>query len=151
MIKIPTIFFAGALAIGAISFAGAETTHLSLSSLAKLGAVKAPATNSAAPQAAPNGNSLFPYTVHAGAMVTPRGAGLAGADIDIPSVSILKGFTGRLDVDVIFKANFGGVRTLTIITLDQISTTQNGLQGHNVYYGGGLGAIMGGEIGRAHV
>ena len=145
MFNARTLSLSALLCVAALNVAAAENTTISLSSMVANGTSKAIQTgNAGVNRAAQAGGSMVPFTVHAGAMVTPRGAGLAGGDIDIPSVSLLKGFTGRLDADVIFKANFGGVNTITIVTLDQISTTQNGLQGHNVYYGGGVGAIFGG-------
>ncbi|MEP6755639.1 MAG: hypothetical protein ABJA67_09075 [Chthonomonadales bacterium] len=133
MLNVRTLLCATALSIAAIGASSAETTPLTLTGLAKFNNIKAA-------QAAP----MVPFTVHAGAMVTPRGALLAGGDIDLPSVTLGKGFTGRLDVDAIFKANFGGVNTLTLVTIDQISSTTDGISGHNVYYGGGLGAVFGG-------
>ena len=133
MRNVRILFCAAVLTLAAIGASSAETTPITLSGLAKFGAVKAA-----------QGNSMVPFTVHAGAMVTPRGAALVGGDIDLPSVTLGKGFTGRLDVDAIFKANFGGVNTLTFITIDQISSTHDGISGHNVYYGGGIGAVFGG-------
>lgn len=78
----------------------------------------------------------------AGAMVTPRGPALVGLDASFPRLSIGRGWHGRLDVDVIIKANFAGTDTVVPITFDQIyyrNTTGN----NDVYGGFGLGAILG--------
>ncbi len=85
-----------------------------------------------------------PISLHAGVMVNPRGAAIVGADVDLPTLSVGSGWHGRADVDFIIKANLGGVNTLTIATIDQLYYSSNGANGHNVYWGGGLGALIGG-------
>jgi hypothetical protein len=84
-------------------------------------------------------------SIRGGAMVTPRGAGLAGVDFSLPSVTVGTGWQGRVDADVIFKANFGGLNTVIPATFDLIQTQPNGAGGKAVYYGGGIGAILGGN------
>ena len=83
-------------------------------------------------------------SIHAGAMVRPRGAALAGVDVDVTSLSLGNGFHGRLDADAIIKANFGGVNTIFPVTFDQLYYGPNVVGGHNLYYGGGAGAVFGG-------
>ncbi len=83
--------------------------------------------------------------IRGGAMVTPRGAALAGVDFSLPSVTVGTGWQGRVDADVIFKANFGGINTAIAATFDLIQTQPNGVGGRPIYYGGGIGAILGGN------
>ena len=80
--------------------------------------------------------------LRAGAMVSPRGALLVGADIGMPTLSLLQGFQGRVDVDVITKANFGGINTIVPLTISQIMYAPNPTGANTVYYGAGLGAII---------
>lgn len=84
------------------------------------------------------------YALRGGAMVTPRGAGLVGVDATIPSLSLGEGWVGRIDADVIFKANLGGVNTIVPVTIDQIrySTPLEGTT--STYVGAGLGAVLSG-------
>ena len=84
-------------------------------------------------------------SIRGGAMVTPRGAGLAGVDFSLPSVTVGNGWTGRVDADVIFKANFGGINTIIPATFDLIQTQPSGPGGKAIYYGGGIGAVLGGN------
>lgn len=84
-------------------------------------------------------------SIRGGAMVTPRGAGLVGVDFSLPSVTVGTGWVGRVDADVIFKANFGGIDTIIPATFDLIQTQPGAAGGRAVYYGGGLGAILGGN------
>jgi hypothetical protein len=84
-------------------------------------------------------------SLRGGAMVSPRGAGLAGIDFDVPSLSIGNGWHGRIDADVIFKANFGGIDTAVAVNFDQLYYSPNAVSGHNVFYGGGLGVVLGGH------
>lgn len=88
---------------------------------------------------------LANMSIRGGAMVTPRGAGLAGIDFDVPSVSLNNGMRGRIDADVLFKANFHGINTAIPITFDQISYTPGAPGGHTIYYGAGVGAVLGGH------
>jgi hypothetical protein len=99
-------------------------------------------------KSAPKNASSSPtanLSLRGGAMVTPRGAGLAGVDFMIPSLSVGSDWQGRIDADVIFKANFGGINTIVPVTVDLIHTDPNGVSGHSIYYGGGLGAVLGGK------
>src|SRR5258706_1242301 len=84
-------------------------------------------------------------SIRGGMMVIPRGAGLAGVDFSLASVTVGTGWVGRVDADVIFKANFGGVNTAIPATFDLIQTQPGGPGGKAIYYGGGLGAILGGD------
>ncbi|NLH99115.1 MAG: hypothetical protein GX446_06440 [Chthonomonadales bacterium] len=97
--------------------------------------------------------SPMPITMslRGGIMVAPRGAGLAGVDIAVPSVSLLDGWEGRLDADVIFKANLADISTVVPVTLDQVRYVQD-MTGRSIYYGAGAGALLGGKaklIGKA--
>lgn len=107
--------------------------------------VKTATINRTFGQAPATVNPVTYLSIHAGAMVAPRGAGLAGVDASIPSISLGNGWHGRLDADVIFKANLGGIDTIIPITFDQVYYSAGGAGSHNVYYGGGVGAVLGGN------
>jgi len=83
-------------------------------------------------------------SLRGGAMVSPRGAGLAGADATLPALDIFPGWQTRLDADVLFKANFGGINTIVPVTLNQVYYPADAVAGRTVYFGGGLGAVLGG-------
>jgi len=83
-------------------------------------------------------------SVRGGGMLTPRFGGLAGIDFAVPTISLSNGWQGRLDADVIFKANFAGVNTIIPVTIDQIMYTPS-VGGHTIYYGAGVGAVLGGS------
>jgi hypothetical protein len=91
------------------------------------------------PIAAPVAMSL-----RGGIMVAPRGAGLAGVDIAMPSISLLDSWEGRLDADVVFKANLAGIKTVVPVTLNQIRYSQD-VTGRSIYIGVGAGALLGGQ------
>ena len=84
-----------------------------------------------------------PISLRGGVMVNPRGAAIVGADIDLPQISLGSGWHGRADVDVIIKANLSGANSLTVATFDQLYYSANGASGHNVFWGGGVGALFG--------
>jgi hypothetical protein len=84
-------------------------------------------------------------SVRGGVMFSPRGAGVAGVDFDLPSVSLGNGWRGRVDADVIFKANLGGINTAIPVTFNQIYISPNAAGDRNIYYGAGVGAILGGS------
>jgi hypothetical protein len=86
------------------------------------------------------------FAFRAGAMVSPRGAGLAGVDASIPSFSFGSGLTGRLDVDVIFKANFAGINTIVPVTINQVYYSNPTPTGQVGYLGGGAGFVFGGKM-----
>lgn len=91
-------------------------------------------------------NPLTYVSLHGGAMLTPRGAGLVGADVSLPGLfSVGSGWHTRIDADVVFKANLGGFDTIIPVTVDQVYYSPNAAGGHNVYYGGGVGAVLGGN------
>ena len=76
-----------------------------------------------------------------GGMVSPRGAGLVGVDFSLPAITLGTNWHGRVDADVIFKANLGGVNTIIPATFDLLSYDPT----HRVYFGGGAGAVFGGN------
>jgi hypothetical protein len=90
------------------------------------------------------GSPLALLSFHAGAMLSPRGGGLVGLDASMPSLSLGYGMKGRLDADVIFKANLGGIDTIVPVTFDQIFYSPSVAGGKKMYVGGGLGAILSG-------
>jgi hypothetical protein len=138
MLNFRTLLFAGAMglaAVGSASAQGAETQNISLAGLTASNAV-----TRFAPAAAPS----TAFSIRAGGMVTPRGAALIGADYELPTLSLGNGWHGRLDADFLIKANFGGVNSVTLVTFDQLYYSPNAASGHNVYWGGGIGAIFGG-------
>lgn len=83
-------------------------------------------------------------SLRGGAMLAPRSAGLAGVDIAVPSVSLLEGWEGRLDADVIFKANFAEINTIVPVTLNQVHYMAD-VSGRSLYFGAGAGALLGGK------
>lgn len=83
-------------------------------------------------------------SLRGGVMVAPRGAGLAGVDIPVPSIALLDGWEGRLDADVIFKANFADISTVVPVTFNQVRYTQD-MSGRSIYVGAGAGAMLGGK------
>ena len=82
--------------------------------------------------------------LHGGAMLSPRGALLVGGDMRMDNESFLPGFQGRLDVDVITKANFGGIDTIVPVTFDQVLYAPRAGRFTTTYFGGGLGAVLSG-------
>lgn len=94
-------------------------------------------------QTGPLGTSAA-VSLRGGAMLAPRSAGLAGIDIAVPSVSLLEGWEGRLDADVIFKANFAEINTVVPVTLNQVHYMQD-VSGRSLYFGAGVGALLGGK------
>lgn len=143
MFSFRTLLCAATLAAGSVAACAQTSATNSFVPLA--GLVKTAAVNHAFGQAPTTVNPLTYISVHGGAMVAPRGAGLVGADASIPSLSLGNGWHGRIDADVIFKANFGGIDTIVPVTFDQLYYSPAGAGGHNVYYGGGLGAVLGGN------
>jgi hypothetical protein len=143
MFSFRTLLCAATLAAGSV--AATAQTSATNSYVPLAGLVKATAVNHAFGQAPTTVNPITYISLHGGAMVAPRGAGLVGADASIPGLSLGEGWHGRIDADVIFKANFGGIDTIVPITFDQVYYSPAGAGGHNVYYGGGLGAVLGGN------
>jgi hypothetical protein len=136
-----TLLFAGSFCAALAGSASAQSTgtveRVSLARLITSNSISRPMQASASP--------LQNLTVRGGVMFSPRGAGVAGVDFDLPSVSLGSGWRGRLDADVIFKANLGGINTAVPVTINQIHVSPNAAGEHNVYYGGGVGAILGGH------
>src|SRR5258705_7213012 len=140
---VKSLVLTSALACGIA--AAASANEPADSGTVRLGALinSAAVTNVSAAKA--KGNAQTALSVRGGLMVIPRGAGLAGVDFSLPSVTVGTGWVGRVDADVIFKANFGGLNTIIPATFDLIQTQPGGPSGKSIYYGGGLGAILGGD------
>jgi hypothetical protein len=83
-------------------------------------------------------------SLRGGAMLSPRGAGLVGIDASLPSLSLGAGWRGRLDADVIIKANLAGVNTIVPVTIDQLYTVSAPGRIGVAYYGAGVGVVSGG-------
>lgn len=83
-------------------------------------------------------------SLRGGAMLSPRGAALVGLDLAIPSLTLASNWHARLDGDVIIKANFGGIDTIVPVTVDLLTYSEGGMGLRDVYFGGGLGAVLGG-------
>jgi hypothetical protein len=145
MFKFQTLLCATTLAVGTIAASAQNATNTVNSYVPLAGLVRAASINRAFGQAPTTVNPLTYISLHGGAMVAPRGAGLVGADASIPGLSLGNGWHGRIDADVIFKANFGGIDTIVPITFDQLYYSPGGVGGHNVYYGAGIGAVLGGN------
>jgi ethanolamine utilization microcompartment shell protein EutS len=132
-----TLLCAGALCLtvaGTASAQGADTNrHIPLAGLLQSQSIRQAGVDD------PTNN----LAIRGGLMVSPRGAGLAGVDFTLPTLSLGAGWIGRVDADVIFKANFGGVNTAIFATVDQIYYTPGGGT-TPIYWGGGVGAIFGG-------
>ncbi len=134
---------AAALVFGALQSTGAQpAAHRTMV------ANYAPTRAATAATPDPVSSALNPFSnigLRGGAMVSPRGAGLVGLDYTIPNiVGLGTGAHTRIDADVIFKANLGGVNTIIPITVDQLYTSPASVTGRTVYYGGGIGAVLSG-------
>lgn len=90
-------------------------------------------------------NPFTSFAFRGGAMVSPRGAGLAGIDASLPALTLGNGWSGRLDADVIFKANFAGINTIVPVTINQVYYSNPTATGQVGYLGGGVGFIFGGK------
>ena len=139
MFSIRTLFVVSCLVVSSASFAqGSDTAQrTSLAGLISGAAI------TRRMQATPS--PIQNFSLRGGYMASPRGAGIAGIDFDTPTLSLGNGWHGRIDADVIFKANFGGINTAVATTFDQLYYSPNAAGGHNVFYGGGIGAILGGH------
>lgn len=140
MFHLRTLLAAGALSAvvaGSASAQDSSTRHYPLASLIT--------SNSIGRRMQAGASPLQNLSIRGGLMVTPRGAGVAGVDFDVPTLSLGNGWHGRIDADVVFKANFGGINTAILTTFDQLYYSPNAAGGHNVYYGGGVGAVLGGH------
>jgi len=146
MSKTRSLLLVGILApaiFGAAGSARAQTIALSNpQSLASL--VNSYEFSRYAASKAPSTGSATAASLRGGAMVSPRGAGLVGVDISLPNVAIAgTGWHGRLDADAIIVASFSGERTVVPFTFNMMYYDPNAAAGHNVYFGAGLGAIVG--------
>ncbi len=83
------------------------------------------------------------FSLRLGLMFSPRGAGIAGLDVTIPQLSILTGWTVRVDADAIIKANFGGANTVFPVTFNLINNVPGTVGGRSAYFGIGAGGILG--------
>lgn len=87
-------------------------------------------------------NPVTYISIRGGAMVSPRGAALVGLDAVFPSIAIGPEWVGRLDADVIIKANFAGTNTVVPVTFNQIYVGPT--SGTTRFYAGaGLGVVLG--------
>ncbi len=146
MIKLRALWLTGALTLVASSAAFAQTAgNSNRINLARL--VDSYAASRYAAQPGPTTvNPLTYVSLRGGGMVSPRGAGLVGVDISLPTVVIPNtGWHGRIDADVIIKGNFAGTDTVVPLTFDLLYYSPTAAAGHNVYWGGGLGAVLGGH------
>lgn len=98
------------------------------------------------PAAAETSSPVPNLSLRGGVMVSPRGAGVAGVDIGIPTLNLVSGWEGRIDLDVIIKANLGGVNTIVPVTADLLHYLPSAA-GKAFYLGGGVGAKLGGSAG----
>ncbi len=83
-------------------------------------------------------------SLRGGVMASPRGAALVGFDYQLPALESLQGFEPRLDLDIILKANLGGINTLVPATLSLIKYVP-ATETYTPYWGGGVGAVLGGS------
>lgn len=135
-----TLFLAGALTVPAAGALAQKSEPVRLAGVLN--------SRRAAPAGQFGPTTVDPTTwvsLRGGAMLSPRGAGLVGLDLSLPAASLFgEGWHGRLDADVIFKANFAGVDTIFPVTVNQVYyRPQVGMV--DVYGGGGVGAIFGGD------
>ena len=86
--------------------------------------------------------SPFPVSLRLGALLSPRTKFDAGIDASIPGLHLLPNFNTRVDLDVIFSANLGGVTTLVPVTFDQIYS-KGLVGGTRVFAGAGIGPYFG--------
>lgn len=92
---------------------------------------------------APSVSAPAVVSLRGGAMFSPNSAGMGGVDIAVPGISLLPGWEGRLDADVIFKASFAEVKTVVPVTFSQVHYVQD-MSGRSLYFGLGGGALLGG-------
>jgi hypothetical protein len=83
-------------------------------------------------------------SLRGGVMASPRGAALVGFDYQLPAMESLQGFEPRFDLDIILKANLGGINTLVPATLSLIKYVP-ATEAYTPYWGGGVGAVLGGS------
>jgi hypothetical protein len=137
MSKFRTLF--GAVALGLIATGGATaqgTGRVNLTPLLTSQQMILAAQHSE--------NSLTNVSLRGGAMISPRGGGLVGLDFAMPTLSLGSGWHGRLDGDVIFKANFGGINDIIPVTVDQLYYSPEAFGGRGIYFGAGVGAVLSG-------
>jgi hypothetical protein len=133
-----------ALTAGAIALACAPHSHAQTNLAGALG--MQPAPNAYRMQRPQGQSSLLNLGLRAGVMVTPRGAAVVGLDFGLPQLSLHQNWEGRIDGDVIIKANLAGANTIVPVTFDQIFTSPTGgFGGRSSYFGVGVGALLGGK------
>ena len=144
MPKVRLVALVGALAAAWFGCPSANAQSTDEPRTIKLARLVNPPAAAAAYHADPLGlNPLGMFALRGGAMLSPRGAGLVGVDATLPGFGFGFGFSTRIDVDIIFKANFGGLNTIIPVTVDQIFRSPT-VSGKSVYVGGGVGAVLGG-------
>lgn len=143
MSLVRTTLIAGALALACAVPSGAQSNR-STNLASALG--MQPAPNAYHMQRQQSQSPLINLGLRGGVMVTPRGAAVVGLDFGIPQLSLHQNWEGRLDADVIIKANLAGANTIVPVTLDQIYTSPSGgIGGRSSYFGIGAGALLGGK------
>ncbi len=137
MMKLRAVLFSGALICALASAAFAQTGDDSNKTIKLATALNSYAAYTAAAPASTNPPTYI--SLRGGALVSPTGAGLVGVDFSFPTIGIAgTGWHGRLDVDALIKNS-----TIVPVTADLLYFSTGGAGGHNVYFGGGLGAVFG--------
>ena len=84
-------------------------------------------------------------SVRAGYMFLPKGAADIGADLTVPSWMIGDGWTPRFDVDALIGADLDGDETAVSLTANLVHFFPDAIADRNVYFGGGVGWMFGGD------
>ena len=84
-------------------------------------------------------------SVRGGYMFLPRGAVDIGADLTVPSWMIGDGWTPRFDLDALIGADLDGDETAVSLTVNLVNFFPQAIAGRNVYFGGGIGWMFGGD------
>src|SRR5215813_661471 len=111
------VLLAAALAFGCVQAVGAQESTVKV----MVANYVPPARAATALQVPSAVNPLTYIGFRAGAMVSPRGAGLLGLDFTVPNVVGLgTGARTRIDADAIINGNFGGINTVFPVTVNQL-------------------------------
>ncbi len=83
----------------------------------------------------------FPIALRLGASISPRTRFIGGIDASF-GFGLAPSLSTRVDAEAIVSANFGGVKTLVPLTIDQIYS-KSLVAGSRVYIGAGIGPYIG--------
>jgi len=79
-----------------------------------------------------------------GYMFIPRGSGILGVDVSIPTLRVAEAWHVRFDGDVFLNANLNGDKTAFSATANLLNYNANAVASRNIYFGGGIGWMFDG-------